>query len=144
MKNYSSQPSPAFIGASWFALIAGFASFIIGLWNNKTLEFNEQGYYFAVIMYGLFSAVSIQKCVRDKMEGISVTPIYYGLSWASTIIALALLVIGLCKSNLDLSEQGFFGMSFLLSMFSAIAVQKNTRDSQSASKSDYEHTSTEN
>ncbi|MFT4838531.1 MAG: putative membrane protein YiaA, partial [Oleispira sp.] len=26
------------------------------------------------------------------------------------------------------SEKGFYGMSFLLSLFAAIAVQKNTRD----------------
>ena len=143
MKNYSNQPSSAFIGASWFALIAGFSSFIIGLWNSDTMELNERGYYFAVIMYGLFSAVSIQKCVRDKIEGINVTPIYYGLSWASTVIALVLLVIGLWNSGLDLSERGFFGMSFLLSMFSAIAVQKNTRDSQAANKIEPQYTSTE-
>ncbi|MCH9660821.1 MAG: hypothetical protein K0U54_07905, partial [Bacteroidetes bacterium] len=32
--------------------------------------------------------------------------------------------------DLDLSEKGFYGMSFMLSLFSAVAVQKNTRDIQ--------------
>ena len=40
-----------------------------------------------------------------------------------------LLAVGLWNADLLLSEKGFYGMSFLLSLFAAIAVQKNTRDS---------------
>lgn len=96
---------------------------------------NEKGYYFTVLMYGLFSAVSLQKSVRDQLEGIPVTNIYYGLAWFSTILAILLLVIGLWNANLTLSEKGFYGMSFLLSLFAAIAVQKNTRDARKADDS---------
>jgi len=39
-----------------------------------------------------------------------------------------LLIIGLWNADLGLSEKGFYGMSFTLSLFAAIAVQKNTRD----------------
>ena len=39
------QPSPAFIGASWAALLVGITAFIIGLWNAD-MELNEKGYYF--------------------------------------------------------------------------------------------------
>ncbi len=81
-------------------------------------------------MYGLFSAVSLQKTVRDQLEGISVTNIYYGLRWFSTILAILLLVVGLWNANLTPSEKGFYGMSFTLSLFAAIAVQKNTRDNK--------------
>ncbi len=81
-------------------------------------------------MYGLFSAISLQKSVRDQLEGIPVTAIYYGLSWFSTILAISLLVIGLWNASLTPSEKGFYTMSFLLSLFAAIAVQKNTRDSK--------------
>lgn len=122
------QPSAAFIGASWVALCAGIASFNIGLWNAPMM-LNEKGYYFTILMYGLFSAVSVQKSVRDRMEGIPVTNIYYGLSWFSTILAILLLVIGLWNATISMSEKGFYGMSFVLSLFAAIAVQKNTRDS---------------
>ena len=66
------KPSNAFIGASWAALLAGVLAFIIGLWNAE-MELNEKGYYFTLLMYGLFSAVSLQKSVRDKLEGIPVT-----------------------------------------------------------------------
>ena len=92
------------------------------------MELNEQGYYFTIILFGLFSVISVQKCVRDKSEGIEVTDIYYGISWFTSIAAIALLVIGLWNAELLLSEKGFYGMSFTLALFSAIAVQKNTRD----------------
>lgn len=127
----SQKPSAAFVGASWVALTAGIISYNVGLWNAEML-LNEKGYYFTVLMYGLFSAVSLQKSVRDQLEGIPVTNIYYGLSWFSTILAVLLLIVGLWNANLTLSEKGFYGMSFLLSLFAAIAVQKNTRDSKKA------------
>lgn len=123
------KPTVAFVGASWVALFAGVISYNVGLWNAEML-FNEKGYYFTVLLFGLFSAVSVQKNVRDKLETIRVSDLYYGISWAATIIAILLLVIGLWNASLSLSEKGFFGMSFLLSLFAAIAVQKNVRDGQ--------------
>ena len=126
-KAYNHKPTPAFIGASWTALLLGMVSYCIGLWN-ATMELNEKGYYFTVLLFGLFSVISVQKAVRDKLEDIQVTEMYYGISWFASIVAIVLLVIGLWNANLELSEKGFYGMSFTLSLFSAIAVQKNTRD----------------
>jgi uncharacterized membrane protein YiaA len=123
----SLKPSSAFIGASWTALIIGITAFIIGLWNAE-MELNEKGYYFTVLMFGLFSAISVQKAVRDQMEGIAVTGIYYGLSWFCTLLSIILLTVGLWNAELLRSEKGFYAMAFVLSLFSAIAVQKNTRD----------------
>jgi len=40
------------------------------------------------------------------------------------------LIIGLWNAELLRSEKGFYAMSFLLAIFSAIAVQKNTRDTK--------------
>jgi len=125
------KPSAAFIGASWVALLAGLTGYIIGLWRSELL-LNEKGYYFTVIMYGLFSAVSVQKCVRDRLEGIFVTDIYYGLSWFSTLLCIALLTVGLWNASMVPSEKGFYAFAFLLAVFGAIAVQKNTRDSGQA------------
>ena len=127
----SMQPSAAFIAASWVALLAGIVAFLIGLWNAN-MQLNEKGYYFTVLMFGLFSAISVQKAVRDQLEGIPVTNIYYGLSWFSVILCIVLLTVGLWNADLSKSEKGFYAMSFLLSIFSAIAVQKNTRDMKSA------------
>jgi uncharacterized membrane protein YiaA len=131
MSSVPQRPSAAFIGASWVALFAGFLAFIIGLWNAG-MPLIEKGFYFTVLMYGLFAAVSLQKSVRDNLEGIPVTTIYFGLCWASIIIALSLLTIGLYNSSLSASEKGFYAMSFVLSAFAAVAVQKNTRDSAAA------------
>lgn len=124
------KTSAAFAGASWFALLAGMVSYLFGLWNAEML-LNEKGYYFTILMFGLFAAVSLQKAVRDQMEGIPVTSMYYGLSWFCTLLSIVLLVVGLYNADLYLSEKGFYAMSFLLSLFAVIAVQKNIRDQKS-------------
>ncbi|MGA0560000.1 inner membrane protein YiaA [Larkinella sp. VNQ87] len=125
------KPSAAFIGASWLALGAGMFGYIIGLWR-ATMQLNEKGFYFTVLMFGLFSVVSLQKSVRDRLEGLPVTDLYYGLAWFSTLLAITLLTIGLWNATLLPSEKGFYAFAFLLGLFGAVAVQKNTRDSQDA------------
>lgn len=121
------SPTSAFIGASWLALVAGALTFIIGLWN-ASMALNEKGYYFTILMYGLFAAISLQKSVRDRSEGIPVSSLYYGLCWMSVLLSVLLLLIGLWNAQLALSEKGLYGMAFLLSLFAAVAVQKNVRD----------------
>ncbi|KAF2510165.1 hypothetical protein EYY60_11685 [Flavobacterium zhairuonense] len=121
------RPSAAFVGASWMTLIIGMTSYCIGLYNSA-MAYNEKGYYFTILLFGLFSVISVQKSVRDRLEGIPVTDLYYSISWFSTIASIVLLIIGLWNADLLLSEKGFFGMSFVLGLFSALAVQKNTRD----------------
>ena len=120
-------PTGAFVGASWTALLVGTVAYLIGLWNAQ-MQLNEKGYYFTVLMYGLFSAVSLQKSVRDRAQGIPVTGIYFGLSWSSLGLSILLLAVGLWNASLALSEKGFYAMSFVLSLFAAVAVQKNIRD----------------
>jgi len=123
----TARPSAAFVAASWLALLMGMGGFVVGLWN-ATMALNEKGYYFTVLMFGLFAAISLQKTVRDQLEKIPVTNLYYGLAWFATLLAVGLLIVGLWHATLTLSEKGFYGMAFLLSIFGAIAVQKNTRD----------------
>jgi uncharacterized membrane protein YiaA len=129
IKVFDQKPTAAFIGASWFALLIGMTSYCIGLWNAE-MELNEKGYYFTILLFGLFSVISLQKAVRDKLENIPITEVYYGISWFSTIASMILLIIGLWNADLFLSEKGFYGMAFTLSLFAAIAVQKNIRDVQ--------------
>lgn len=93
---------------------------------------NEKGFYLTVLLYGLFSSVSLQKTVRDQLEGLFVTGIYVGLCWFSVGSALLLLLIGLWNAELALSEKGFLGISYVLSLYAAVAVQKNVRDSRLA------------
>jgi uncharacterized membrane protein YiaA len=122
------KPSQAFVAASWIALGSGMIGYLIGLWRAEML-LNEKGYYFTVLMFGLFAVVSLQKAVRDRLENIKVTDLYYGICWFATILAIVLLIIGLWNATILPSEKGFYAFSFLLALFGAIAVQKNTRDS---------------
>jgi uncharacterized membrane protein YiaA len=121
------KPTAAFIGASWLALLIGVGSYLIGLWNSN-MQLNEQGYYFTLLLFGLYSAISVQKVIRDRAEGIAVTGIYYGISWFCVVAALILLAVGLWNAELLLSEKGFYGVSMAMALFSAAAVQKNVRD----------------
>ncbi len=121
------KTSSAFIAASWIALAVGVIGYIVGLWRAQMM-LNEKGYYFTVLMFGLFSVISLQKSVRDRLEGIAVTDIYYAICWVGTILSIILLVVGLWNAVLLPSEKGFYAFAFLLSLFGAITVQKNTRD----------------
>ena len=121
------RPTAAFIGASWLAFLVGALVYMVGLWNAG-MPLNEKGYYFTIFMYGMFAAVSLQKSVRDRLEGIQVTAIYHGLCWLSLGMAILLLIIGLWNATLSPSEKGFYAMSFLLSLFAVVAIQKNVRD----------------
>ena len=93
------KPSNAFIAASWIALGTGMIGFLVGLWRAE-MALNEKGYYFTILMFGLFAVISLQKSVRDRLENIPVTDLYYGISWFATILAIVLLVIGLWNATL--------------------------------------------
>lgn len=126
------KPSAAFVAASWSALLLGAVAYLVGLFNAQ-MQLNEKGYYLSVLLFGLFAAVSLQKSVRDRLENIAVSGLYYGLCWFALLSALSLLVIGLWNAGLQLSEKGFYGMAYALALFGAVAVQKNTRDLMAAS-----------
>jgi uncharacterized membrane protein YiaA len=126
-KSAAQRPTGAFIGASWVALLVGSVTYLVGVWNAP-MQLNEKGYYLTLLLYGLFSAVSLQKSVRDRMEGVPVTGIYFGLCWLSVGISIALLGVGLWNAALAPTEKGFYAMAYLLSLFAAVAVQKNVRD----------------
>jgi len=121
------RPTTAFIGASWAALLIGASAYLFGLWNAQ-MQLNEKGYYLTLLLYGLFAAISLQKSVRDRSEGVPVTGLYFLLCWVSLCAVILLLAVGLWNASLQLSEKGFYAMSFVLSLFAVIAVQKNVRD----------------
>lgn len=123
----ANKPTGAFVGASWAALLVGAVTYLGGLWNSD-MQLNEKGYYLVLLLYGLFAAVSLQKSVRDRMEGIPVTGMYYGLCWVSLGIVMVMLAVGLWNAKLQASEKGFYAMGFVLALFAAVAVQKNVRD----------------
>lgn len=121
------KTSAAFIAASWIAMGVGTIGYLVGLARAEML-LNEKGYYFTVLMFGMFAVVSLQKSVRDKLEKIPVTDLYYGICWFATILSIVLLAVGLWNATILPSEKGFYAFAFLLASFGSIAVQKNTRD----------------
>lgn len=132
-KHAAQRPSGAFVGASWAALVTGFSAYLIGLWN-ASMALNEKGYYLSLLLYGGFAAVSLQKTLRDRAEGMLVTGMYVGLCWLSLGGAILLLSIGLVNASLSLSEKGFYAMSFVLGLFAITTVQKNVRDLAAAQR----------
>ena len=135
MDNKIENPTNAFVMTSWAALAVGVLAYLIGLWNLD-VELRDKGYYFTVFIFGLYAAVSVQKTVRDKMENIPVSGIFYGISWVG--MAAALILFGISVYNTDLmiaSEKGFYSMAFALSLFAAVVVQKNVRDQLSSQNS---------
>ena len=112
---------------------AGAIGYLIGLWRAD-MQLNEKGYYFTILMFGLFAVVSLQKSVRDRLENLPVTDLYYAICWFATILSIVLLVIGLWNATILPSEKGFYAFAFLLALFGAIAVQKNIRDVQAVDK----------
>lgn len=81
-----------------------------------------------VFLLGLFAAISVQKAVRDQAEGVPVTGVYVGVAWSMLLVSLVLMSVGLWNADLLLSEKGFYGIGFTMSLFAVVAVQKNVRD----------------
>ncbi|SQC93378.1 Inner membrane protein yiaA [Cedecea neteri] len=123
MKTQNIPVSPAFTAVSWLAMLGGVLIYLIGLWRAE-MQLNEKGYYLAVLVLGLFSAVSLQKTVRDRLENIPTTQLYHLICLLSFAIAVLLLAAGLWNASLLSSEKGFYGVSFFMALFGAVAVQK--------------------
>lgn len=45
------RPSPAFIAASWVALLLGAVAYLVGLFNAE-MPLNEKGYYLTLLLFG--------------------------------------------------------------------------------------------
>jgi uncharacterized membrane protein YiaA len=134
MNSNAMRPTPAFVGTAWVALFTGCITYVIGLWNTQAMLLHEKGYYLILLCFGLFAAVSLQKSVRDRLEELPVSPIYYGLCWLSLGLSLLFMTVGLWNAGLSTAEKGFYAMAYALSLFAAIAVQKNVRDMAAADR----------
>lgn len=127
MDNKISTYSPAFSIVSWIALVGGIVTYLLGLWNAE-MQLNEKRVLFCRTGVRTVFCCVLSKTVRDKYEGIPTTSIYYMTCLTVFIISVALLMVGLWNATLLLSEKRFYGLAFFLSLFGAVAVQKNIRD----------------
>jgi uncharacterized membrane protein YiaA len=57
-----------------------------------------------------------------------VTNVFLSMCWGAFFAAVSLLIIGLYNAEMMLSEKGFYGISFVLSLFAVVTAQKNVRD----------------
>lgn len=123
-----SAPSPLFRTLSSVAVAIGLGGFAVGLYNAE-LKLSEKGYYFMCILFAMYVTVSLQKAVRDKEEGLPVSSAYMVASVIALIISLGGIPLGLMNTeSIALNEKGYFFMSSILSLFGAVVVQKNARD----------------
>ncbi|MBF4448173.1 hypothetical protein ERJ76_21360, partial [Vibrio anguillarum] len=56
----SLAPTRPYVLTALVALGIGIFTYLIGL-INANLQFNEKGYYFVVLVFGLFSVITLQK-----------------------------------------------------------------------------------
>jgi uncharacterized membrane protein YiaA len=121
------KPSAAFIAASWIALGTGVIGYLIGLYRAEML-LNEKGYYFTVLMFGLFSVVSLQKSVRDKLEKIPVTDLYYGICWFVTILVYSFISSRFMERHITSKRKRVLCFLIFSYPFLALLLFKKTRE----------------
>lgn len=73
MDNKISTYSPAFSIVSWIALVGGIVTYLLGLWNAE-MQLNEKGYYFAVLVLGLFLRRLIKRPFGTSMKAYRPLP----------------------------------------------------------------------
>jgi uncharacterized membrane protein YiaA len=56
------------------------------------------------------------------------TAAFVGASWTVLLLGVVSFAVGLWNATLIASEKGFYGLAFAMTLFAAVAVQKNVRD----------------
>jgi len=123
----SLKPSKMYLSISWFAFAFANVVFGIGLYNAELL-LSEKGFYFAVLILGLFSVITVQKSIRDRIDGIEVSGMFFNLGYFAVAVSIFLMTIGLFNATISFNEKGFFAVTYIMSLFSSIVMQKNVRD----------------
>ncbi len=105
------------------ACVLGMSAFFIGLYNSE-MTLSEQGYYAVLLLYSVFSSISLQKTMLEIDSGISVSKFYRNICMISIVLALLFFIMGLFNAELLKSEKGFYAMSYVLTLFSSLGIQK--------------------
>lgn len=123
----SLKPSPVFIGASWLVMAFAAIAFTLVLYDLAT-ETTVKGFYAMVVLFAMFGVVALSKSVRDKVEGIPVSPAFYGLSFAAVAIPAVALILMLIFSDFAIATRWLIFICAVLLVYATAAVQKNIRD----------------
>ncbi|UQZ34108.1 hypothetical protein C2I18_11565 [Paenibacillus sp. PK3_47] len=135
---YRKRNTTAFTLVSYFALAAGLFLFCLGVYNDNW-ELNVKGYYLLCMVLITISCILMQKVVRDNTEDREMrlenprhrmrnTPAFTGMAVAGLVIGYAMFFIGLYNAPFQLNVKGYYIAVILLISYSAIGVQKVTRD----------------
>lgn len=123
----SLRPSSLYrnITVTWF--IGTIAAYCIGLYNAELL-LSEKGLYLMLLVMSVFTVVSVQKNIRDKLESIPVSEAMHKAAYGVLGLSLTVFAVSINNVELSLSEKGFFIISFLSSLYTSLVIQKNVRD----------------
>ncbi len=135
---YQRRNTAAFTAASYFALAAGIFLYCLGIYNADW-ELNVKGYYLLCMFLIIITSIATQKVVRDNAEDKELrnenpkhrmrnTPAFTGMAVAGLIIGFGMFFIGLFNAPFELNVKGYYIAVMLLISYSAIGVQKVTRD----------------
>ncbi|UJF32940.1 hypothetical protein L0M14_25740 [Paenibacillus hexagrammi] len=135
---YQKRNTPAFTAATYFAFAAGLFLYGLGIFNAEW-ELNVKGYYLLCMFLVVITSIVTQKVVRDNTEDRALqlenpkhrmrnTPAFTGMAIVGLVIGFAMFFIGLFNASFELNVKGYYIAVMLLIAYSAIGVQKVTRD----------------
>lgn len=135
---YQRRNTPAFTAASYFALASGLFLYSFGVYNADW-ELNVKGYYLLCMFLITITCIVTQKVVRDNAEDRELklenpkhrmrnTPAFTGMAVVGLLIGFAMFFIGLYNAPFELNVKGYYIAVILLIAYSAVGVQKVTRD----------------
>ncbi|WP_339288617.1 YiaA/YiaB family inner membrane protein [Paenibacillus sp. FSL E2-0201] len=137
-QRYRKRNTAAFTGVSYFALAAGLFLFCLGVYNDDW-ELNVKGYYLLCMVLITITCIVVQKVVRDNSEDKEMklenpkhrmrnTAAFTIMAFAGLAIGYAMFFIGLYNAPFQLNVKGYYIAVILLISYSAVGVQKVTRD----------------
>lgn len=109
------------VGAARALLLISAGAYLAGLWA-ASMSPMARGFYFAILMYGLFAVVSLQRVVREQRAGRQPGAAYQLFGWISLLLSLLLLIIGLWNAGFSFGEKSFYGMAYTLSLLAVLAI----------------------
>jgi len=116
----------------------GLLLFCLGVYNADW-ELNVKGYYLLCMVLITITCIVVQKVVRDNTEDKEIrldnprhrmrnTSAFTGMAYAGLVIGYAMFFIGIYNAPFELNVKGYYIAVIFLISYSAIGVQKVTRD----------------